>query len=78
MFNDQLSSPKIYHTSRKVWFVLLSALLARNLHSFILVKKNLKLTNEIGIKCITWAVTNSHMLDGKADGFSQWFLSRLA
>ena len=29
------------------------------------------------IKCITWGVVNLCMLDGKADGCSQWFLSRL-
>ena len=48
-------------------------------HSFVqtLQAKN-KLTNEFDIKCITWGVTNSPMLDGKADGCSQWFLSRLA
>ena len=34
--------------------------------------------NETDIKCITWGVTNSRMLNGKADGYSQWFLSRLA
>ena len=33
---------------------------------------------EIDIKCIAWGVTNSRMLEGKADGCSQWFLSRLA
>ena len=59
--------------------VLLSALLVRNLHSFVqtLQAKN-KLTNEIDIKCITWGMTNLRMLDGKADGCSQWFLSHLA
>ena len=53
----------IYNTSTKVWIVLLSALLARNLHSFVqtLQAKN-NLTNEIDIKCITWGVTNSRML----------------
>ena len=62
-----------------MYIVLLSALLARNLHSFVqtLQVKN-KLTNEIDIKCIMWGVTNSRMLDGKADGCSQWFISRLA
>ena len=34
-------------------------------------------TDETDIKCITWSVTNSHMLDGKADSCSQWFLSHL-
>ena len=54
-------------------------LLARNLHSFVqtLQAKN-QLSNEIDIKCITWGVTNSRTLDGKADGCSPWFLSRLA
>ena len=53
--------------------------LERNLHCFVetLQAKN-KLTNEIDIKCIKWGVTNSRMLDGKADGCSLWFLSRLA
>ena len=53
--------------------------LERNLHCFVetLQAKN-KLTNEIDIKCIKWGVTNSRMLDGKADGCSQWFLSILA
>ena len=57
----------------------MSAFLARNLHSFVqtLQAKN-KLTNEIDLKCITWGVTNSGMLGGKADGCPQWFLSRLA
>ena len=31
-------------------------------------------TNELGIKCITWGVTSSRMLDRKADGCFQWFL----
>ena len=62
-----------------MYIILLSELLARNLHSFVqtLEVKN-KLTNEIDIKCIMWGVTNSRMLDGKADGCSQWFISRLA
>ena len=33
-------------------------------------------TNENDIKWITRGVTKSRMLDGKADGCSQWFLSR--
>jgi len=52
---------------------ILPALLVRNLHSFVQT-----LQIEIDIKCIMWGVTNSRMLDGKADGCSQWFLSRLA
>ena len=53
----------IYNTSTKVWIVLLSALLVRNLHSFVqtLQAKN-NLTNEIDIKCIMWGVTNSRMI----------------
>ena len=35
-------------------------------------------TNAIDIKCITWGVTNSRMLDEKSDGCWQWFLSHLA
>ena len=34
--------------------------------------------NEIDVKCIMCGVSNSCMLDGKADGCSQWFLPRLA
>ena len=34
-------------------------------------------TNEHSVKCITWGVTSSRMLDGKADGRSQWFLSHI-
>ena len=61
----------IYNALTKVWIVLLSAVLVRNLHSFVqtLRAKN-KLINEIDIKCITRGVTKSRMLDGKADGCS--------
>ena len=70
--------PQTRWTKTKVWVVLLSALLGRNLHSSVqtLQEKN-KLTNEIDINCIMWGVTNSHMLDGKVEGCLQWFLSRL-
>ena len=69
----------IHYSSTQVWIILLSVLLARNLRSFvkILQAKN-KLTNEIDIKCITWGITNLRVLDGKADGCSQWFHSCLA
>ena len=69
----------IHNTSTKVWIVLLSALLARNLHSFVqTLEAKSQLTNKMDMNCITGGVTNSRMLDGKADGCSQWFLSRLA
>ena len=44
----------------------------------LLSGKILKLTNEIDIKCVMWGAMNSCILDGKADGCLQWFLSRLA
>ena len=43
----------------------------------LLSGKILKLTNEIDIKCVMWGAMNSCILDGKADGCLQWFLSRL-
>ena len=45
----------------------MSALLARNLHSFVQTLQAInKLTNEINIKCITWGIAKSDMLDWKS------------